>query len=114
MSVSAAIITDVKSDVLLVPNSAVKSQNGSSYVEVFTSPLPLAESGIIGSPSSTPPNRVNVEVGLSNDSQTEIISGIKEGDGVVSRTILPNSNSTTTTPSLFGGGGGGNRVFQAR
>ena len=30
MSVSAAIITDTKQNVLVVPNSAVKSKNGSS------------------------------------------------------------------------------------
>ncbi len=39
MSTSAAIITDVKQDVLMVPNSAVKSRGTASYVEMFNPPL---------------------------------------------------------------------------
>ncbi|MDD2697118.1 MAG: efflux RND transporter periplasmic adaptor subunit, partial [Candidatus Pacebacteria bacterium] len=38
MSVTADIITDSKQDVLLVPNSAVKSQGSSSYVELVEVP----------------------------------------------------------------------------
>ncbi len=37
MSVSANIITDVKVDVLIVPNSAVKTVSGNSYVQVVNS-----------------------------------------------------------------------------
>ncbi|MCX6755531.1 MAG: efflux RND transporter periplasmic adaptor subunit [Candidatus Nomurabacteria bacterium] len=112
MSVSAAIITDIKKDVLLVPNSAVKSNNNGSYVEMFNIPLPKATDGLQGRISTITPNKIQVQAGLSNDSQTEIISGIKEGDEVVSRTILPSAvKSATTTPSLFGSSSGsGNRA----
>ena len=49
MSVSAAIITDVKQDVLLVPNAAVKS-NDEQYVEVLENNIPrnqTVETGLI-------------------------------------------------------------------
>jgi RND family efflux transporter MFP subunit len=86
MSVSAAIITDTKQDVIIVPNSAVKSQNGSSYVQVLV--------------GQSPENK-KVEIGLSNDTQTEIVSGINVGDNVITQTI--NSSSTTSTTSSRSG-----------
>ncbi len=121
MSVSAEIITDMKQDVLTVPNSAVKSQNGASYVEVFDPPLPPPADGLPGSISKIAPNKVPIEIGLANDSLTEIISGLKEGDEIVSRTIAGTTTTTTTAPSLFGsparpatgGAAGGNRTFRA-
>jgi hypothetical protein len=53
---------------------------------------------------------VQVEIGGSNDTQTEIISGLNEGDEVVTSTITPSStsqssNSTTSPFSSIGGGG---------
>ncbi len=106
MSVSAAIITDIHSDVLVVPNSAIKNQGNQSYVEMFTTPLP-ASSTQGGAPSSVPPEQKSVEGGLSNDDSTEIISGLKEGDQVVVKTVQSSTKTTTasTAPSLFGTGG---------
>ena len=93
MSVSAAIITDVKTDVIIVPNSAVKSQGDAHYVEMGVS-------------STIPPRQQTVEVGISNDSSTEIVSGLKEGDQVVTRTVLAQAaKPAATAPSLFGSGG---------
>ncbi|MDD5152866.1 MAG: efflux RND transporter periplasmic adaptor subunit [Candidatus Pacebacteria bacterium] len=107
MSVSAAIITGIKQDVLTVPNSAVKTQSGSSYVEMFDAPLGASTDGLVGSISKILPNKINVEVGLSNDSTTEIVSGLKEGDEIVTRTILPTTTKTTTASSLLSGGNRG-------
>ena len=60
--------------------------------------------------SPTPPTQQEVEVGISNDSSTEIISGLKVGDQVVTRTIAATTAKTTTTaPSLFSAPGSGNR-----
>jgi len=39
---------------------------------------------------------INVEVGLSSDTQTEIVSGLKEGDTVITSTIQATSTTSTT------------------
>ncbi len=112
MSVSSNIITAVKQDVLTVPGSAVKTQNGISYVEVFDQPIQNPNSQ--GITSDVPPRQQVVQVGLSNDTETEIISGLKEGDQIIVRTVTASAAkpATTQAPSLFGaGGGGGNRTF---
>ncbi len=83
MSVSAAVITDMKQDILLVPNSAVKT-NGGTYVEILVNNVPQSQS---------------VEAGLSNDTNTEIINGLKEGDKVITQTIASNTASTSSTNS---------------
>lgn len=116
MSVSASVITDVKQDVLVVPNSAIKSQGGTRYVETFDVLLLPPTDGLIGSISKITPNKIPVEVGISNDSQTEITSGLKESDAIITRTILPKTTTTATAPSLFGSPATGNRGggFQAR
>ncbi len=92
MSISASIITDVKQNVLTVPSSAVKSQNGGTYVQVL---------------NGTAPEQKNVTVGASNSTDTEIVSGLSEGDKVVTQTI--NSSATTTTT-----GGSTNRSSSIR
>ena len=113
MSVSATIITDSAQNVIVVPNSAIKTSNGVSYVQTFDKPLTPAVAGAQGSPSLTPPNQTEVTLGLAGDTSTEIISGLKEGDIIVTKTIVSTTKTTiTTTPSLLnavGGSGGGNR-----
>jgi len=99
MSVSASIITDVKQDAIIVPNSAVKSgDNNDYYVEVVSN-------GVV--------ERKTVTIGLENNSKTEIKSGIKEGDAVVIQTIvsasetLTSSSSSSSSKSSSKGGGPG-------
>lgn len=105
MSVSASVITEVKQDVLLVPNSAVKSRGGDThYVEVFDTPI-VGPNPIQGVVSANPPREQIVEIGSSNDTSTEIISGLTGGEQVVTRTIAP-TTATTAAPSLLGGSGG--------
>jgi HlyD family secretion protein len=106
MSVSANIITNVKQDVLTVPNSAIKTQNETSYVQMFDTPLTTPATGVQGSPSSVPPVNQTVEVGISDDTNTEIISGIKEGDQVVVKTITSSTTTTASAPSLLSAVGG--------
>ncbi|MDO8582160.1 MAG: efflux RND transporter periplasmic adaptor subunit [bacterium] len=109
MSLSAAIVTDMKQDVLTVPAGAVKTQGGVSVVEIFDTPLPNGQ-GNQGVPSAVLPKSRVVETGLSNDTSVEIIFGLNEGDQVITRTITAGAKTTTPqAPSLFGGAGGGNR-----
>lgn len=93
MAASAKVITNVKDNVLLVPSSAVQTTGGQTTVSVMKN----------GNPIPTP-----VEIGDVNDSQTEIISGINEGDSIVTGTINPaKSGASSGTTSPFGAGGGG-------
>lgn len=124
MSTSAAIITDMKQDVLMVPNSAVKTQGGASYVEVFDTPLAVASTtptngANAGIPSIILPRQQAVETGLSNDTMTEIVSGLNEGQQIVSRTIIATAITATQAPSLLNAagvrtGGGATRAVTGR
>lgn len=88
MSVSTSIITEVKADVLTVPNSAIKSQGDQRYVQMLnTTSTQAGADGLIATEQT--PTRVVVEIGVTNDSLTEIISGLKEGDLIISQTIKP-------------------------
>lgn len=87
MAVSVEIITSIKTDVILIPSTAIQTVNGQSEVQVM-------KDGKIST--------VQVEVGSSNDSQTEITSGLNEGDEVITSTITSQSSSqnqgSTTSP----------------
>jgi macrolide-specific efflux system membrane fusion protein len=98
MSVSASIVTNVDQDVLVVPNSAIKTIGGNSIVQtlpVSTQDAQTASSD--GITSATGPSSAAVQVGLANDSQTEITSGLNEGDWVVIRTVDSSTASKSTT-----------------
>ena len=117
MSALAAIVTEAKPDVLLVPNSAVKSQGGISYVEIpDESDMSVATANVSSAIFQNPTRQQQIEVGTANDEFTEVVSGLNEGDLVVTRTIQPTTAQTTQTqqqsgglriPGLPGGGGGG-------
>jgi len=78
---------------LTVPSSAIHTSQGVSYVEVMQNGQPV---------------QVNVETGITSDSETEIVSGLTEGQTVVTATISGSSSgsgSTGSSPfSTFGGG----------
>lgn len=101
MNATSNIITNVKDNVLLVPSSAVQTVGSQSSVKVL---------------KNSQVTTVNVVVGDSSDSQTEIASGLSVGDTVVTSTISTGttSQSSGTSPfsgglrlGNFGGGGGG-------
>ena len=97
MSVTASIIINIKQDVLMIPNSAVKSSNNENYVEmpseIISSNTASIASGITLKVS---PKQQIIQIGLANDSFTEVVDGLKEGDNVISRVI---SAQTTTSQS---------------
>jgi HlyD family secretion protein len=110
MSVSANIITDIRADVLLVPTSAVKSNANGSYVEVPAAPLTEAQKQQrTGLEFLDAPEQSMVTIGASNDTSTEITSGLTEGDTIITRTTKTSATATTQAPSLIGGFGGGPR-----
>ncbi|QQG47348.1 MAG: efflux RND transporter periplasmic adaptor subunit [Candidatus Woesebacteria bacterium] len=97
MSVTAAIITNVKDNVIKVSSSAVQTQNGQSVVrELRNGQLTY----------------VDVKLGENSDTETEIISGVNEGDVIVTSVTTDTGSSSTNSTSPFGGlrggfGGGG-------
>lgn len=102
MSVSASVITQIKQDVLLVPSTAVKTANdGSVYVLLEPS----------GGSADTAPREQTVSIGLSDDQNTEIISGISEGDRVAvsssKQSAAASSSPTQAGGSMFNIGGMG-------
>ena len=102
MSVTANIITKTKDNVLLVPNAAVQTQNGQSTVRILT---------------KGQAEQVQVEIGDSSDTQTEITSGLNQGEEVITGTVAPAQRAAgSISPfGLRGGfGQGGQRVGGGR
>jgi macrolide-specific efflux system membrane fusion protein len=89
-----SIITDIAQDVLAVPSSAVKSSAGGWRVQILQNGQPVS---------------VTVEVGMSNDSYTEITSGLTEGQEIITATITSSGGTTSTTTrgpgNMLEGGG---------
>ncbi len=105
MSVSTAIITEIKQDVLVVPNSAIKSKGNTQYVEVFDTKLEADTTGQ-GVPSAVLPRQANVVVGISDDTSSEITSGLSEGEQIVVRTTTAFVTATQQAPSILSSLGG--------
>lgn len=91
MAASATIIIGSKKDVLILPSGALQTRAGQSFVRVV-------RNGKI--------QQVPVETGLTSDTQTEIISGLLEGDEVLIGGVTPADIRQQGT-SPFGGFGGG-------
>jgi len=99
MTASIVIQVDRRDDVLTVPTSAVQTTNGETIVRVMKH----------GNVTQTP-----VVVGIASDTDTEITSGLSEGDTVVTSVVTQTStNSQSSSPFSglggrgFGGGGFG-------
>jgi len=109
MSVSASIITDVQSNVLVVPNSAIKTISGKNQIQIVVGSdkkLTQSSSGVALTQS---PEVVEVETGLQNDTETEIKSGLNAGDVIIVRTIN-GATAAKTTASPFSIPGTGNKT----
>jgi hypothetical protein len=89
MAATANIIIETKTDVLLAPSTSIQNQNGQYTARVLRNGKEESQA---------------VEIGLTSDTQTEIISGLSEGDTVITGTVT--TSSTTRSTSIFGGVGG--------
>jgi macrolide-specific efflux system membrane fusion protein len=110
MAANASIIIETKDNALTVPTAAIQNQNGTSIVRIL---------------KNGQPENVTVETGIASDTETEILSGIAEGDEVItSSSSTATSTQSSGNTSVFGGsfgggafrgvtGGGGNtRIIQ--
>jgi HlyD family secretion protein len=112
MSVTASIIIDSRQDVLTVPSSAIKTTNGTSYVLVPNETVGNLGNSRTGVPLLSAPVQAVVETGLSDSSNTEITSGLTEGQVYIVKTIVATGTTAaaSTTRSILPTGGGGARV----
>jgi len=90
MAATANIIIDTKSDVLIISSAAVSYQGEQSSVKVLDDEKEIT---------------VSVKVGISNDTQLEIESGLNLGDIVVIGTTAStqSSQSQNSSGGIFGG-----------
>lgn len=93
MAVTANIILQTKTDVLIVPSSSLTNENGSQFARVLKNGNEVL---------------IPVELGISSETDTEVISGLNEGDTVITSTRTNSSakSSSSQTKSVFGGSGG--------
>lgn len=135
MSMNVTIITNEKKGVLIVPASAVKTQGNRSYVEVAEyTPTQMTTAGRTASSTRTGMNGTNmasttgrfagftgmgsigvsftgtvtsvpVVVGMSDDTNTEIVSGLEARQWVVTRTTN-GASTATAAPSILNAIGG--------
>jgi hypothetical protein len=89
LSLTVNLIEQQKLNVITVPNSAIKTISGKTYVQVKTS-------------SGTPEQR-EVTIGLKDYQNTEIVSGLTAGEVIL---ITKTSSTVTTTTPRSGGGFG--------
>lgn len=107
MNANVDFIIARRENVLTVPNEAIRESDGRSTVQVMENGKPVQR---------------QVEVGIAGADVTEIRSGLKEGQEVVTRVIEPEVRQRQTGQSPFqqqfrgprpprtgGGGGGGTR-----
>lgn len=66
---NVTINTQVKDDVLILPNTAIRTFGGRKFVRLAT--------------SNGRNQEVDVEVGINNETETEIVKGLKEGQKIV-------------------------------
>ena len=97
MTGTATVIIASRQNVLTVPNLAIRTTNGKRYLQILKG----------GEAVDT-----DVVFGIANDTTTEVISGVAEGD----LAVLPAARATATArPGAGGGGfGGGPGVIVGR
>jgi HlyD family secretion protein len=105
MTVNADITANSKADVLLVPSSAIKTVGGKSFVQVLPTVYPQGPAMKAGVTSSVAPTNKPVTIGASNDTSVEIISGVVEGDQIVTKTVVGTA-TTAAAPNILSSLGG--------
>jgi len=118
MSVNTTIVTNKLENVLVVPTSAVKTLGNMNYVQIFdtlpnstttaSSSLPRTQNRTLTISSAVAPRQQIVAIGQSDDTNTEILSGLSDKEWVVTRTTSTATTQTTTTaaPSILNSFGG--------
>jgi HlyD family secretion protein len=94
LTVTVSIIVAQRTDVLLVPNGAITTQGGQSYVQVISS-------------TGTTEKRA-IKTGITDYVKTEVTEGLSEGEQIV----VPKGTTTTTSTTPQQGLPGGTFFFE--
>ncbi len=84
MNGSVTIITEIKLDALVIPSKSIKEEGGKSYV-------------LLQNETSKTSEKQFITTGFTDFSQTEIISGLEEGNIILIETQVVKSTTNTTT-----------------
>ena len=106
MTANVVFTVSEKDNILLIPSEAIQNQKGQSFV---------LKAG--ADPKKDKPQTITIETGLTDGKQTEVVSGLNEGDKILIKTFsaaqvaAPSAGSNPFAPArpTGGGGGGGNR-----
>ncbi|MFH0818590.1 MAG: biotin/lipoyl-binding protein [Patescibacteria group bacterium] len=90
MTVNADIITTSKENILVLSSGAIKTSGQGSYIQTLD--------------QNNSVRMVDVETGISDDVNTEIISGLNSGDIVITKIITPDSTNTNTSSNTNSSG----------
>ena len=72
MSANAEIIVQEKQEIILIPeNAVIYDKNKETFAELYNSEIESQK------------ERVSIEIGISNGTVTEVVSGLEEGQRVV-------------------------------
>lgn len=91
MTATANIVLETKTDVLKVPSNAVSTVDGANYLKIMRDGKEV---------------NIPVEIGISSDSEIEIISGVSVDDIVITGTTNSSKATDIQTRSVFSGGFG--------
>lgn len=94
MTIVCEIITKASHNTFMVPNSAVQYQGDDAYVNVLS--------------EGSSPVKKGVKIGISNATETEILSGLTEGEKVITQEI----SSVTAGASSESRSGPGGAMFR--
>ena len=103
MTANVVFTISEKDNILLIPSEAVQNQRGQTTV--------LKAAATPGEK----PQPVTIQTGLTDGKQTEVVSGLAEGDNILIKTFsagqvaAPSAGSNPFAPPKTTGGGGGNR-----
>jgi RND family efflux transporter MFP subunit len=93
LTVTVSLVVEEATDVLLVPNGAITTRGGQTYVQVLSADGSMEERA--------------VKTGISNWQYTEVTDGLSEGEQVV----VPQGTTTTSTTEQQDGFPGGEMFF---
>jgi len=90
MNASVDFILQDKKGILVIPVDAVYRENGNTYV-------------FVNRADSKEPQKVRVELGITDDKNIEVISGVTDKDSILEKSkryTLPKSSSTGSNPFM--------------